>query len=212
MARSSPMVARKASVLGYGLSAQVDSKTMFGDLIISESQGTAGLLYQTASTSHDILCGHCGRKKDPAWINPTYRVGRRRRDAVATYDGYFLVSRRFKEAWERTGHIGAVFDSLPADPGYFSLRSTQILEFDVKARETRFEDYCDSCGAYAAVIGAYPIFLKGVSQPLAPGFFRTDVEFATGIAQSPILIVAPESFSSLKSSSLVGLEFSPIKA
>jgi hypothetical protein len=170
------------------------------------------LAMDSSRTRHRTLCPKCHRKLDPSWINPSFRVRNRRRDIAATYDGYTLVSDNFRAAWRQWGHPGAVFLDLPNDPKYQALQSNQIVPFDSEWRGTRFEDYCETCREYATVVGATPARLKGIKTPLPPGLYRTDISFACGIEQHPLLIVDTLSYSLLRSKKLVGLEFKPIEA
>lgn len=199
-------------VVGYKLSAHDDTHTMLGDGALSVEPSIPADLYRNRHGSSSLLCSACGRKLDSSWINPGYRVGRRSRDACTTYDGYFLVSRRFRDAWESSGHEGAIFDRLPSDPEFFALRSNRRVSFDAVSRGTQFDDYCSSCRSYATVVGATPVRLVGVHQPLAPGLYRTDLEFACGIEQHPLLLVGVETHGILRPARLKGLEFSEIFA
>lgn len=198
--------------MGYELSAHDDTRTMFGERVLQVEPGIPSELHQTRQGSSSLLCSACGRKLDSSWINPQYRVGRRRRDACATYDGYFLVSRRFKDAWESAGHEGAIFDALPRDRDFFALRSNRQVSFDAERAGTRLEDYCNSCHAYATVVGSRPTALVGVDQPLARGLYRSDLEFACDIEQHPLLIVGVETHAMLRDARLKGLEFSEVFA
>jgi hypothetical protein len=198
--------------VGYELSAHDDTRTMFGDVVLQAESGVPSEIHQNVKGWSPLLCSACGRKLDSSWINPRFRVGRRSRDACATYDGYFLVSSRFKGAWESSGHEGANFDRLPSDSDFFALRSTRLVNFDAKRRGTRFEDYCSSCHAYATVVGSRPAALVGVDQPLAPGLYRTDIEFACDIEQHPLLIVGVETHGMLRAAGLKGLEFKEVFA
>lgn len=198
------------AVVGYKLSAQDDSRTVFGDAVLQAEAAIPSELHRLKRGSHPALCPDCGRKLDATWIHPKFRVGRRRRDACATYDGYFLVSSRFKQVWEAAGHKGAVFQHLPHDTDFYSLRSDRIVTFDTERRGTHREDYCISCKAYATVVGSRPAYLLGVHGPLARGLYRTDVEFACDIEQHPLLIVGPATHAILVGAGLKGLEFSEV--
>jgi hypothetical protein len=196
--------------VGYKLSAQDDSRTMFGDDVLQAEAAIPAELHRIRRGSNPVLCPDCGRKLDSSWVNPKFRVGRRSRDACATYDGYFLVSYRFKQTWEAAGHDGAVFQRLPNDTDFYSLRSDRIVAFDADRAGTRRQDYCSSCEAYATVVGARPAYLLGVERPLERGLYRTDLEFACDIEQHPLLIVSPETRDMLVGAGLKGLEFSDV--
>ncbi len=205
-----PKQGASPAVVGYKLSAHDDSRTMFGDEVLEPEAAVPAELHRLRRGSSPLLCPNCDRKLDASWVNPTFRVGRRRRDACATYDGYFVVSIRFKQVWEAAGHEGAVFQQLPADPDFFSLRSDRIVAFDAERAGTRRQDYCSACKAYATVVGSRPAYLLGADRPLAPGLYRTDLEFACDIEQHPLLIVGPATHAMLVGANLKGLEFSEV--
>jgi len=168
-------------------------------------------LFSNDQPAHPATCSQCGRKTDPDFVSPVYRVRKRRRDATATYDGYFLVSERFKAQCDRERWLGVEFVRLPADPAFFWLRSIRMLEFDAERRETRFKRYCTACRGYCDVIGANPIYLKGISGPLGEGFYRTDLQFASGPEQHPLIIVGPRTGQQIKSQKYPVLDVSPIE-
>ena len=158
---------------------------------------------------HPATCGTCGRKTDPDYVSPVFRVKRRNRDITCTYDGYTLVSRRFKDVCEGASCAGAVFVPLPADEAFFWLRSDRTIAFDAVARGTRFEKPCPACGTFYSVVGATPVRLRNAI-PLGEGFYRTDLEFGSGHEQHPLLIVGVRTAEMLKAATLKGLELRKI--
>src|SRR5262245_20805673 len=69
---------------------------------------------------HPACCRTCGRKIDRDYVNPSYRVAKRRLDIGCTYDGYEIVSSRFKAFLEKRW-LKARLTPLPADPDFFWL-------------------------------------------------------------------------------------------
>ena len=160
---------------------------------------------------HPATCPACGRKIDSEYVNPTFRVHHRRRDIVTTYDGYHLVSSRFRDfCIANNWHRDLRFLPLPADDKYFVLKPSTVLEFDSERRKTRFEQHCSVCNHYFSVIGANPIFLRGVIEPITHGFFRTDLEFASGHEQHPLLILGTETANAIKSERFQKIHLTPI--
>lgn len=199
------------TIVGYSMCGQDDRATMYSDIESYDSVPQA-LLRNSSRVSHGSLCPKCRRKLDPSWIRPGFRVSNRRRDITCTYDGYTLVSERFRKTWRQWGHRGAVFLELPSDPQFFALESNQVVPFDAESAGTRFEDFCESCQSHSTVVGTFPTRLKGIAEALHPGLYRTDIAFACGIEQSPLLIVDPQTRMQIKSEKLVGFEFSPVEA
>src|SRR5262245_39411995 len=136
--------------LGFRVGAHDDDSSMLGDDTYRPAPPVAfhDWRFGKHGVPHPATCGTCGRKTDPGYVSPTFKVKRRRRDISTTYDGYTLVSRRFKEVCDGEHGTGAVFVTLPADQGFFWLRSDRTIAFDAVARGTRFEKPCPACGAF----------------------------------------------------------------
>jgi hypothetical protein len=147
---------------------------------------------------HPATCPKCGRKTNPNYINPKFRARKRKWDMSGTYDGYTIVSKRFRDFCKRSKWKGMNFVPLPADKGFFVLRLLLILAFDAKRRKTRFDDPCPACGAFYNVIGSDPAFLAGIKQPIMDGFYRSDLEFASGPEQAPLIFVGIETAEKLR--------------
>jgi hypothetical protein len=161
---------------------------------------------------HVATCGGCGRKTDPSYISPTFRVRHRDADLVATYDGYLLASRRLKNHCIESRSPGAHFVTLPADDDFSWLCPDRIVEFDPVARHTKFERPCPDCGAFYTVAGATPARLKVDPATLPDGFFRTDLEFGSGPEQSPLIVVAGRTAALLRDGKLRGLSLKAVAA
>jgi hypothetical protein len=198
------------AVLGYKLGAHDDGSSMIPGK--PRLPGAPHLGPVGAAPPHPALCPSCGRKIDRDYLNPSFRVKRRKRDAVMTYDGYLLVSTRFRALCLSEEWNGVAFDPLPNDQEFWRLRSERFVEFDAVARKTRFLSWCTVCEAYGEVIGARPVYLKNVSEPLKSGFYRTDLEFASFEEQSPLFIVSEDVGKILKAGRFVGLALQAVRA
>ena len=204
----------KTKQIGFVLTARDDDSYMLGDEIFRPANSGQFFDWRFGSPEvpHPATCDQCGRKVNRDYVSETFRVRRRASDLVATYDGYLLVSRRFKEYCVHQKFPGTVFVPLPADAQFLWLRSNRMLPFDVEARRTRKGDFCDVCRAFHTVAGATPAFLTGVSEPIPEGFYRTDVEFGSGHEQSPLIIVANQTFDRLLSQGFKGIESADVLA
>ncbi|MEZ6121496.1 MAG: hypothetical protein R3C28_33745 [Pirellulaceae bacterium] len=201
-------------VIAYYMSIHDDGTHMLGPdtYRVPTDAGYYDWRFGIDGTPHPATCPTCGRKTDPAYINPHFRVRRRKRDLTATYDGYVLVSARFRRFCESNNwHHDVQFAKLPADDDYFAFKPSRTLEFDAERRKTRFEDHCPECGEYFNVIGATPVFLRNVSQPLSEGFFRSDLEFASGHEQHPLIILGIETAQAVKREAFQKIHLGPIK-
>ncbi len=160
---------------------------------------------------HPATCPACGRKTDPTYINPSYKVKKRRWDFGMTRDGYFSVSQRFRQFCEDQGWAGMEFVTLPADDQFFVLRLTRILTFDAARCEIRFEKFCRQCGAHHDVVGAIPVHLRGVSEAIEEGFFRSDLEFGSGHEHHPLILVGTKTAPKLRSQRFLRMQFDPVE-
>ncbi len=147
---------------------------------------------------HPATCPKCGSKTDSDYINPEFKAKHRRRDISVTYDGYIIVSKRFREFCRRNRWKGLSFQRLPADNDFFVFRISSVLPFDAKKRGTRFYNPCPTCGAFYSVIGADPVYLRGISKPIGEGFFRTDLEFGSGPEKHWLCLVGIRTAEKLK--------------
>lgn len=153
-------------------------------------------------------CGVCGCALTHDWINPSYVLPGTTFDFSATYDGYSIVSERFRGV---LGEENAVYRELPSQVGFFALYATRVVEFDVKRRQTSFEDFCNGCSRYRHVAGATPVFVVG-DIPLPDVLVRTDVEFGSNDERHPLLLIGRGVAAGLRAAELSGLNLRPIEA
>jgi hypothetical protein len=178
-------------ILAYELCPHDNDTHMLGDETYRprRSAGFHDWRFGKDGVPHPATCPICGRKTDSDFVNPKYKAKRRTWDIGATCDGYDIVSKRFREFCRKNRWKGMPFVPLPADQDFFVLRLSNVLPFDSKRRRTRFEDACPKCGEFYNVIGANPVYLRGVTEPIQEGFFRSDLEFASGPEQHPLILV-----------------------
>jgi len=138
-------------------------------------------------------------------------VKRRRYEFSVTYDGYDIASRRFKEFCEARAWEGIEFVALPGDPDFFWMRVENVLEVHPEHGNVEREKFCRQCGVYASIFGG-PMCLKGIVSPLPDGFYRTDVEFASGINQHPLIILGLEAGEAIEAQRFRGTAVRKINA
>jgi hypothetical protein len=147
-------------------------------------------------------CPTCGFALDHTWINPQFRLSVKRWDVSATYDGYMIVSQRFRDA---LGDRGAVYGDLPAEPSFFTLHAEEQVAFDAERRRTRFTRFCEECRRFTQIAGATPVFLKNEAR-LPDELRRTDIVFGSNDGQHPLLLVGPGLAADLRRADLAGLD------
>ena len=161
---------------------------------------------------HPATCPKCGRKIDPAYIDPCFKLSKRRLDIGSTYDGYTIVSEKFKAFCESRNVKDVEFVVLPSQPEHYRLVAHNILKVDTeKSQGLRFLYHCDLCQKYAGVFGTGGLRFKGVDSPITQGIFRSDLEFAQAHEQSPLIVAGNELAASMKASGLRGLSLTKIE-
>jgi len=200
-------------IIAYQLTAEDDDSNMLGDETYCppRSLGFHDWRFGTDGMPHPATCKKCGRKTRPDYVSPTFRARKRKWDISATYDGYDIVSRRFRDFCRRHRWKGMSFVPLPADDDFFVLRLSCIVPFDAKRCETQLEDRCPVCRAFYNVIGASPAFLRGVTKPITQGFFRSDLEFGSGPEQSPLIFVGITTAAKLRKQGFKSFELEEVE-
>lgn len=154
------------------------------------------------------ICAKCGYRTDFEYINKDFKVKKRIYDISYTYDGYCIVSIKFKEACLRAEFSGIDFIDLPNDKEFFYLKSNNVVKFDIEKRETRFENYCHACGNYGAIAGANPAFIKG---KLSSDICRTDIMFGSGNEKHHLLLISSKAKDIVTREKIRGIYFEEIR-
>ncbi len=144
-------------------------------------------------------------------INPDFNLKIKDFDFSFTYDGFIIVSNRFKKFCDSNNYKNLRFTTLTLEKGFYVFEPLQVLKFDANKRGTRFINFCCSCNRYNEIIGATPVFLEKQSLPLEDSFYRTDLIFGSGNEKAPIIILGRETHKKLKSKNLIGLDFDAIE-
>src|SRR5262249_44975505 len=129
--------------LGYSLSA-LDNRTH--------------MFYYDELPDHK-KCSACGYRLNFFSYNPDYELKRCRADYSATYDGYFIVTKLFKDFCLKQKYKGLVFGEFSKDKSHYNFGVRRVVKFDSRRRDTTFEWLCKACGNYESVVGATPGYL-----------------------------------------------------
>lgn len=155
-------------------------------------------------------CSSCGLVTQGNYVNPTFKLKRRKFDLSYTTDGCCIVSSKFVNSLGGLSVSGLRYASLPADPGFFRILPEKVLKFDSVRRNTQFLDICSVCGRFESVVGAHPVFLIP-GQAIEPAVvYRTDLEFGSGDEKHPVLIAGPAAADKMRKSRLSGVDYEDI--
>jgi hypothetical protein len=148
-------------------------------------------------------------KNRQSHMNESFELRKKTLDLSYTYDGYLIVSGRFKIFCAENNYQGLRFFQIPNYPTHYLLLVDNVIRFDTKRRETRFLEFNPECNEYHVVVGATPVCLVDNSI-LADGFYRTDIEFGNSYSKSPVILAGLDTGLKLKQEKFKGLSLEKI--
>jgi len=154
-------------------------------------------------------CANYSNIYDLNFINSSYQFKKKKYNISSTYDGFKIVSEKFRQFCEREKYQGLEFVKLPKSSGFYWFKIHNIVEYDAGARKTQFINYNKECKGYEQIIGATPACLKS-KIPLPDGFYRTDICFGNYAGKSPLEIVGTITMAKLKAAGFFEIYFEEI--
>lgn len=142
-------------------------------------------------------------------INPNFKMKRIKKNIFNTWEGYMIVSEKFKNFCDNEGYNGLEFVPFPLMSQIYWFKVNNIVEYDTKARGTEFLGYSEECDSYAEVIGAIPACLKE-KKLLTDGFFRSDVFFGSYNGKDPLIMIGEATKIKLKTAGFKEIYFEKI--
>lgn len=197
-------------LIGYKLSGHDNDSYMLGEetrrALTDEERKFFDWRFLKNGAQHPATCQKCGRKTEHEYIDPNFKLKKKSMDIGSTYDGYTIVSEKFKIFCESHSITGIEFIELPSQPKHYWLVVRNTLEVDTaQSLGMRFLYYCDECKHYAGVFGTSGLRFKGVESTILQGIYRTDLEFAQAHQQHPVIVVGVEVAAEIKSAKLKGV-------
>jgi len=140
--------------------------------------------------------------------NLNYRM-RRRNDLYITYDGYFVVSQKFKYFCEERGYSGLIFVKLPKTNGfYFFTCEKQTLYLDEEwLRHTVEKQPC--CGCYYEIGGPNKI-IENIKDINTDDFIAKSHLSLESNRKSPIIIIGLSTMKAMQDYGLKGVYFDDV--
>lgn len=140
-----------------------------------------------------------------------YKVCKKKGDVFCTYDGFTIVTEKFKQFCEDRKYPHLIFTPLVKSPGYYFFLPQDIYKLDYERRQVKFIDKRDCCGCYDEVIGATPGYkARGFSMPTDDFICRAEYLFASYGSKGPLIIVGLETAAEMKKNGLKGISFDKI--
>lgn len=143
-------------------------------------------------------------------INPSFKLKKRQFEVAGTYDGYLIVSKRFKLFCEEKEYNNVQFYNLANEPDFYFLDSEKIIPLNYERRNVKFIDFCDKCGRYAEVIGATPSFMSQNNTMEENSFYRSEYDFGSYNGKSPLIVVSIKMAEDMSEKKFKGLYFKDV--
>lgn len=163
-----------------------------------------GFMYDENSPN---LCPVCGNtlKQIP---NINYKVKKKRGSLLTTYDGYEIVSEKFREFCLINKYPDLLFVPLMNSPGFYFFSSQRIYKIDAVRREVQFINKRECCGSYDEIIGASPAYKYPLFEMDTDDFIcRTQYLFGTKDRKGPVFVVGLQTVVKMKEFGLKDLYF-----
>lgn len=135
-------------------------------------------------------CENCGYpiKRE---VNQNFELKKKQMDVSYTYDGYLIVSYRFKSFCKENNFQNIVFNSIESQPDFFFLESIKVIPLDYLRRNVQFIDLCSTCNQFAEVIGATPSYLGDYDFKIHENnFYKSEFNFGSYSHKAPLIIVS----------------------
>ncbi len=143
--------------------------------------------------------------------NMMYKVRKRKGDMFCTYDGFTIVTEKFKQFCEERKYPHLIFTPFVKSPGYYFFLPQDIYQLDYERRHVKFIDRRDCCGCYDEVIGATPGYkARSFSMPTNDFICRAEYLFASYGGKGPVLIAGLDTAVEMKKYGLKGIYFHDI--
>ncbi len=141
-------------------------------------------------------------------MNPNYIVSKKRSSVRFTYDGYCIVTQKFKDFCTLNNYPQLVFKEFPKSPGSYCLFPLGIFPLDPMRREVKFTKPCISCGGYEGIYGATPSYkANDFILPSNDFICCSDIAFREKRKRSPLIIVGLKTELKMRQFDLKGLCF-----
>jgi hypothetical protein len=131
--------------------------------------------------------------------NMEYKVRKTKsRDLVVTYDGFYIVSQKFKNFCDENNYEDLTFIQLPKSPQYYFFLPRKIYKLDYVRMKTKFIGYKSCCGQYEAVCG-YVNFYRDKENDIEGNDFIccADFLFAEHLIKTPIVIIGSKTLDKM---------------
>lgn len=143
--------------------------------------------------------------------NKSAVISIKRWDIAGTYDGFYVVSEKFRLFCEKNHYQNLTFVPLPKSKGLYFFEPQEIFRLDYEQYGTKFINKRECCGAYDEVIGPPVIRAKDFSVNNSNDFImKAEFYFGSFDNKGSVIIVGTETATKMKTAGLKGIYFDDI--
>lgn len=173
--------------------------------IIQGSDNKQYALQEFFGDNNRLRCPECG-----CLLDPFYRSMRidfkSKYDFSATYEGVFVVSKRFRDYIQSERYSNVIFYPVNEENSFFYFQVlNNVIKIDAEKSRIEFKEKCMTCHYPKEVIGGFDIFIAQEA-PLLDGFYTTDVYWRTHYIYWPEFLIGQETYEKLKAQKFKGLD------
>jgi len=136
---------------------------------------------------------------------PFYRIKRKKYHLSGSYDGFNVVSQKFKDLYDTYKWNGLVFYPIPKNKDFHLIECTEIVVINKTKRPIEFECKCSKCNQYIGIYGSLPPYINfsEIRKMKTNTFYRSDLEFGYDFEQRYSLFASEEITNVLKANGLI---------
>jgi hypothetical protein len=182
---------------------------VIGYAILGNSSNDGSFFYE--KTPDGVLCPACGTCQNYSYAPTSIDISKSNKyDVSYTHDLRKLFSQRSTDYVRNELRAENEFIPIQTHSSvYFYMFPQPVIRFDVERRKTKFVNHCDTCGGYESIVGAYPGYYQ-ISEPVGPGFYRSDIAFSSGSSKFPMFVVGEKWKEKLESQKFRGITFEEV--
>jgi hypothetical protein len=143
--------------------------------------------------------------------NKDAEISIKRWDIACTYDGYIVVSDKFRLFCKHRHYPDLTFSPLPKSNGLYFFEPKGIFELDYEQYGTKYINKRDCCGTYDEIIGPPVIKSKDFLVNKSNDFImKAKYYFGSYEKKGVVIIVGTETANIMKAAGLKGIYFHDI--
>ena len=155
------------------------------------------------------ICPECGNKIEDI-PNLSAKIKRRRGNLFCTYDGFHLVSQRFKDFCEKRGYPDLEFKEMTRMKGLYYFLPQR--EFELKSKTLRWSGrfHFECCGAYDELVTEKKYSLQRADNFTLPSddfIYRSNFRFSSSYRKGYLIIVGLQTMKALEDEGMGKLWF-----